>query len=122
MNAENGSGATARADLRRLFGSPDPHRSSLIFRSVPVVLFCRGEGKWRASITGTIKRLKGIWWMPWRQEAMKDVVACEKPRGAGKQAMIRGFPNGETRPPLGGHPTTTRPSLLERRLCITKPI
>ena len=29
---------------------------------------------------------------------MKDVVACDKPRGAGKQALIRGFPNGETRP------------------------
>ena len=29
-----------------------------------------------------IKRLKGIWWMPWHQEAMKDVARCEKPRGA----------------------------------------
>ena len=28
---------------------------------------------------------------------MKDVVACDKPRGAGKLALIRGFPNGETR-------------------------
>ena len=36
--------------------------------------------------------------MPWQQEAMKDVVACEKPRGAGKLALIRGCPNGETRP------------------------
>jgi hypothetical protein len=34
--------------------------------------------------------------MPWQLEAMKDVVACDKPRGAGKQALIRGFPNGET--------------------------
>ena len=41
---------------------------------------------------------KGKWWMPWRQEAMKDVVSCEKPRGAAKQALIRGCPNGETRP------------------------
>jgi hypothetical protein len=39
---------------------------------------------------------KRIWWMPRRQKAMKDVVACEKPRGAGKQASIRGCPNGET--------------------------
>jgi len=37
-------------------------------------------------------------WMPRRQEAMKDVAACEKLRGAGKRAMIRGCPNGETRP------------------------
>jgi hypothetical protein len=27
-----------------------------------------------------IERLeKGIWWMPWRQEAMKDVARCDKP-------------------------------------------
>jgi hypothetical protein len=39
---------------------------------------------------------KRIWWMPWRQQAMKDVVICDKPRGADKQALIRGFPNGET--------------------------
>ncbi len=25
--------------------------------------------------------LKGIWWMPWHQEAMKDVARCDKPRG-----------------------------------------
>jgi hypothetical protein len=37
-------------------------------------------------------------WMPWRQEAMKDVVSCEKFRGAAKQALIRKCPNGETRP------------------------
>jgi len=28
---------------------------------------------------------------------MKDVGACDKPRRAGKRAMTRGFPNGETR-------------------------
>lgn len=27
---------------------------------------------------------------------MKDVVTDETPRGAGKQALIRGCPNGET--------------------------
>jgi hypothetical protein len=41
-------------------------------------------------------------WMPWRQEAMKDVVSCEKLRGAAKQALIRRCPNGETR--LGSCP------------------
>ncbi len=44
---------------------------------------------------------KRTWWMPWRQQAMKDVAACDKPRGAGKQALIRGFLNGETRPARG---------------------
>ncbi len=35
----------------------------------------------RALIMRVIKRLKGIWWMPWWQEAMKDVVRCDKPWG-----------------------------------------
>ena len=35
-------------------------------------------------------------WMPWRQEPMKDVGDCEKPRGAVYLASIRGCPNGET--------------------------
>ena len=34
--------------------------------------------------------------MPWRLQATKDVAACEKPRGVGKQTLIRGCPNGET--------------------------
>ena len=42
--------------------------------------------------------MKRTWWMPWQLEAMKDVVDCDKPRGAVKQALIRGFPNGETHP------------------------
>ena len=29
---------------------------------------------------------------------MKDVAGCDKPRGAAKQALIRGFPNGATQP------------------------
>ncbi len=41
--------------------------------------------------------IKGTWGMPRRREAMKDVVGCEKPRGAVKRALIRGCPNGETR-------------------------
>ena len=36
---------------------------------------------------------------------MKDVVGCDKPRGAAKQALIRGFPNGET-------PSYEEPQLL----------
>ena len=39
---------------------------------------------------------KRAWWMPWQLEAMKDVVGHERPRGAAKQALIRGCPNGET--------------------------
>ena len=47
--------------------------------------------------------LKGAWWMSWHREATKDVVACDKPREAGKQASIRGFLNEETRPQQCGH-------------------
>jgi hypothetical protein len=39
---------------------------------------------------------KSTRWMPWHQEPMKDAGACDIPRGAGNQALIRGFPNGET--------------------------
>ena len=42
----------------------------LVFLSVPLY-------GW-SLIMRVIKRLKGIWWMPWRQEAMKDVVRCDK--------------------------------------------
>lgn len=35
-------------------------------------------------------------WMPWHLEPKKDVVICDKPRGADKRALIRGSPNGET--------------------------
>ena len=40
-----------------------------------------------------IKRTR---WMPRQLEAMKDVGACDKVRGAGTQALIRTFLNGET--------------------------
>ena len=41
-------------------------------------------------------------WMPWHRGPMKDVVACDIPRGAGLRAVIRGFPNGGTRRPSWG--------------------
>ena len=34
---------------------------------------------------GQIKREKGVWWMPRQQEAMKDVIPCVKPWGAGNR-------------------------------------
>ena len=34
--------------------------------------------------------------MPWHQEPMKDVVSCEKLRGAANKRYIRRYPNGET--------------------------
>ena len=34
--------------------------------------------------------------MPWVREAMKDVVSCDKLRGAAHERYIRRFPNGTT--------------------------
>ena len=34
--------------------------------------------------------------MPWQKQAKKDVASCDKPLGSRKQALIRGWPNGET--------------------------
>ena len=42
------------------------------------------------------KATKGIRWMPWHIEAMKDVGNCDKLRGVVTQAMIRRSPNGKT--------------------------
>ena len=50
--------------------------------------------------------MKGLRWMPWRQEPMKDARGCEKFRGAANEALIRRCPNGETRP--GSCPVTRR--------------
>jgi hypothetical protein len=44
----------------------------------------RAEREW-ALIMRTIKCLKGIRRMPWRWEAMKDVLRCDKPWGAAKK-------------------------------------
>ena len=41
---------------------------------------------------------KSIWWMPWHKKTMKDVAACDKSWGGGKQPLIQEFPNGETYP------------------------
>ena len=40
--------------------------------------------------------MKCMWWMPWQSEAMKDVVACDKLWGVGKQTVIQRSLNGET--------------------------
>ncbi len=46
--------------------------------------FDPGEGHLSAALfPGRIKREKGVWWMPWQQEAMKDVIPCDKHWGAG---------------------------------------
>ena len=41
-----------------------------------------GQKDWISAIQFDLERDKGIRWMPWHQEAMKDVARCEKPWGA----------------------------------------
>ena len=63
-----------------------------------VVVVCGLCDALRVCVFVTLLRqaMKGTWWMPWHQEPMKDVGACDKPWGVGNQAVIRGCPNGET--------------------------
>ena len=55
-----------------------------------------GDGSAWLRLYGQVN--KRIRWMPWQLKATKDVEACDKPRGVGKQTLIRGCPNGETQP------------------------
>ena len=52
--------------------------SKLVFLNIPYHL----PVEWRVLIMGVIKCNKGVRWMPWHQEAMKDVVRCDKSWGA----------------------------------------
>ena len=38
---------------------------------------------------------KSVWWMPWHQAPKKDVISCDKLRGAANE-LIRRCPNEET--------------------------
>ena len=59
-----------------------------------------GSGAWFLPVLCVV--FMGVRWMPWHQGPMKDVVDCDKPRGAVLRALIRGFPNGGTRRPSRG--------------------
>ena len=43
--------------------------------------------KFRNNLTSfcLIQEIKGLWWIPWHSEAMKDVVTYDKLRGAGNK-------------------------------------
>ena len=55
-----------------------------------------GAGRRLTVIDKCDQATKGVRWMSWHREATKDVGACDKPREAGNQALIRGCPNRET--------------------------
>ncbi len=60
-------------------------------------MFLIGEKELGTVVPEDIKVNKGVRWMPRYQEAKKDVLGCEKHRGAAKRALIRWCPNGVTR-------------------------
>ena len=72
--------ASSSANFRRMSYSPTNHK-----------LRCEADC---LGLYGQVK--KRIRWMPWQSEAMKDVVACDKLRGVGKQTLIRRSLNGGT--------------------------
>ncbi len=47
-----------------------------------VALFGLRQDRWLFLCVVVIEQEKGIRWMPWHQEAMKDVARCENPGGA----------------------------------------
>ena len=65
--------------------------------SCPIGPFGGRSGTIHTHVCGQVSKSKR--WMPWHLEPKKDVAICDKPRGADKRALIRGFPNGET--PVG---------------------
>ena len=74
----------------------------LFYRFKETVSFCPLLVRQQIDSTNTVvlglysQATKRIRWMPWQSEAMKDVEACDKVRGAGKRAVIRTSLNGET--------------------------
>jgi hypothetical protein len=86
------SGWGLRWTVRRLVAGGVWHRLAGLSR--PYLENCTVDAK-HLYLCGQVS--KGTRWMPRHQEPMKDVGACDKPRGAGNQAVIRGSPNGGTR-------------------------
>ena len=75
----------ARAIVRRLYHEEDIR----LFANEPVSFRCSCSrervGRFLHSVSGVsfmVKLLRARVWMPWRKQAMKDVVSCDKPRGA----------------------------------------
>jgi hypothetical protein len=73
----------------------DSGREHLCSCFAQIISLC-GGGLFLLCLCVWRQAMKGVWWMPWHQEPMKDVGACDKPWGVGNRAVIRGCPNGET--------------------------
>ena len=89
--AKRRRGAWSRRREESSFGSRERVTACRRRASRPVTgvgsVLCRLSSVLRARASACLGlgvgelREKGIWWMPWHREAMKDVARCEKPRG-----------------------------------------
>ena len=65
-------------------------------------MFRSGSGRTRGGArSGCGQAIKGVRGMSWCQQASKDVVSCDKPRGAASKRYIRGSPMGQ--PAVSSH-------------------
>ena len=78
QNADLVRGSFGEAPKCLALTAPGPDRiSKLVFLNISSIV----PTTERASIMEAIKCNKGVRWMPWHQEAMKDVVRCDMPWG-----------------------------------------
>ena len=83
--ARDGSLLCAEREVCRAAGPQQGRRDGCVS-----IVFAGGCGWFPCMVAGTflrgcadcLEQEKGIRWMPWHQEAMKDVARCEKPWGA----------------------------------------
>ena len=91
----------ARQTRDRTLWHPSLKSSQCFLKRVIINKYNYQRVKKLKSFRGSHKKgqaIKGAGRMPWHWEPMKDVVNCDKPRGAVSRRYIRGFPNGATRP------------------------
>ena len=70
-----------KRDPERRFPCGDTFGLSAIALQLPAGQAFPGGNALVMRLPDRIKREKGVWWMPWRQEAMKDAALCDKPGG-----------------------------------------
>ena len=91
--------------LESTHAKPSPRRASAGGR-VWRFTACGPHALELSSSSGGGQATKGAWWMPRHQEAMKDVVNCEMPRGAvsrRRSVDVRmGKPGGRNGPSSNG--------------------
>ena len=96
-------------------GRPVRGAASKVNRIVrPAVCTARRQPGGGTGVGNCGQATKGAGWMSWHREAMKDAVACDKPRRAGKRALTRGSLNEETQLGNPQLPTPERIGCEER--------